>query len=52
MFSKDRFQHMITAAVGALIFSAASIGAAVGPAQPLNFAAAAQLASSADLAQA
>jgi len=52
MFSKDKFQHMIAAAIGALIFSAASIGAAVGPAQPLSFAAAGQLVSSADLAQA
>ena len=33
MFSKDKFQHIIVAAVGALVFSTASVGAAVGPVQ-------------------
>lgn len=33
MFSKDKFQHIILAAVGALVFSTASVGAAVGPAE-------------------
>ena len=51
MFGKDKFQHIIFAAVGALIFSTASIGAAVGSAQPLQFAAAGQLVGSDNKAQ-
>ena len=33
MFSNDKIQHIILAAVGALVFTTASVGAAVGPAE-------------------
>jgi hypothetical protein len=45
MFTNNKLQHIIVAAVGALIFSTASIGAAVGPAQPLHVGTVAQLVS-------
>ena len=52
MFSKDKFQHNMLAAFGALIFSTASIAAAVGPAEPLHAATTSQLASAVGLAHA
>ena len=33
MFSREKIQHIMLAAVGALVFSTASIGAAVGPSE-------------------
>jgi hypothetical protein len=49
MFSKNKFQPIIAAAIGALVFSTASISTAVGPALP-QVAALTPLASPADLA--
>lgn len=51
MFRSNKIQHIILAAVGALVFSTASVGAAVGPAE-LKAAAQLPMAGVADQARA